>query len=705
MCAGVICLINPPPLLAKPAAASAGRNTGTDTGAGTGMHAFAGEAELREFLATVGQRLRAERAMMPVPAPPPPSAPPPNVSIAASAPAGTAAAPQSITNAQTQGVDEGGIVKRHGDHLVILRRGRLFTVNTAGGALTPVAQINVFRLNHPGQDQSGYLGGVWYDEMLIADDMVAVIGYSYFSGGTEINRFDIDREGRLTYRDSYNVRSADYYSSSNYASRLIGNRLITYAPIPLYSSRTRSPDDVLPAMRRWTGDQEAPFTPIAAPQRVFVPDMLRDADDARIDTAHSVTACDLTAKVLNCRATVVLGNNSRSYYASSDAVYLWASRIFDQNSQTVGKAPTRNMVRRAQQGLLYRVPLDGSGPGAIGVAGAPFDQFSFLERNGQINVLLRHDGQGDAMFWPAMPTAATKGPSGGPSAGTGQPTSAQLALLRLPVAEFRSGTGTAAPERYQRLGARLADGQVQNRFVGDTLLFASTPYRWSRQEQPVGATIHTVNLASRAEVDLPSDISVTRIDVMGRDAMVIGTVIGSNGAGEPVNNGAPGQPPEQAREQAGGLAFQAVDLSARPDLQDRYVLPAAAEGESRSHGYFYRADNGDGSSGLLGLPVARNINNPALRFLGRSSAIFFLNRIDRRLSPAGELDADSASTLPDDCQASCTDWYGNARPIFLGDRIIALMGYELVEGRLANGRIQEVQRTSFAPGSVRAQIN
>src|ERR1041385_3854676 len=34
---------------------------------------------------------------------------------------------ESITNTQHAGVDEGGIVKLHGDHLVVLRRGRLFT--------------------------------------------------------------------------------------------------------------------------------------------------------------------------------------------------------------------------------------------------------------------------------------------------------------------------------------------------------------------------------------------------------------------------------------------------------------------------------------------------------------------------------------------------------------------------------------------------
>ena len=43
------------------------------------------------------------------------------------------------------------------------------------------------------------------------------------------------------------------------------------------------------------------------------------------------------------------------------------------------------------------------------------------------------------------------------------------------------------------------------------------------------------------------------------------------------------------------------------------------------------------------------------------------------------------------------DWYGNARPIFLGPRVFALMGYELVEGQLRDGRIIERRRVDFSP--------
>jgi hypothetical protein len=101
---------------------------------------------------------------------------------------------------------------------------------------------------------------------------------------------------------------------------------------------------------------------------------------------------------------------------------------------------------------------------------------------------------------------------------------------------------------------------------------------------------------------------------------------------------------------------------------------------------------------MLGLPVARDLGrSPAAKFLGAGSAIAFLRRDQRHFSPAGELVANADKAVDDSCQASCVDWYGNARPIFLGDRVFALMGYELVEGVVAEGAVSERGRVDFAP--------
>ncbi|HEY0430223.1 MAG TPA: beta-propeller domain-containing protein, partial [Pyrinomonadaceae bacterium] len=117
----------------------------------------------------------------------------PNASMPAESVAGVAksdAAPkeESVTNTQEAGVDEGGIVKLHGDHLVVLRRGRLFTVKVGDGQLQPISSVDAFA---PDIDPRS----TWYDEMLVSDDTVAVIGYSYERGGTEVGLFQIDDSG------------------------------------------------------------------------------------------------------------------------------------------------------------------------------------------------------------------------------------------------------------------------------------------------------------------------------------------------------------------------------------------------------------------------------------------------------------------------------------------------------------------------------
>ncbi len=101
--------------------------------------------------------------------------------------------------------------------------------------------------------------------MLISGNTIVVVGYSYGRGGTEINLFDIGEQGSLAYRSTYHLRSNDYYSSRNYASRLIGTKLVFYTPrntsvtrkIPFSSSRhfasgTRAPrmTNFAPSFRR-----------------------------------------------------------------------------------------------------------------------------------------------------------------------------------------------------------------------------------------------------------------------------------------------------------------------------------------------------------------------------------------------------------------------------------------------------------------------
>lgn len=616
----------------KEAGGSSGAGSATPTvknapPPGANLTAFSSEAELRKLFDDLAEEQRRSREVR-------------SKGAAAPAPAATAAAEakdeaaktESITNNQHAGVDEGGIVKTHGDHLVILRRGRLFTVKVGDDALTPIAAVDAFG---PDVDPRG----AWYDEMLVSGDTAIVVGYSYARGGTEIGLFDLGRDGSIRYRATYHLRSNDYYSSRNYASRVIGHKLVFYTPSYL-SIGAKDPLQRFPAVRRWRKDAtESEFTRVLEPTRIF-----RPIPGLSARALHTVTICDLAKPELTCTGTAVIGPAGRTFYVSGDAVYVWTTDYrYDANDK---KARYPSMV--------FRMPLDGSGVSAQRVSGAPVDQFSFLEKDGHLNVVVRSQGAGDAMWAP-------------------ESTSGEVALLRMPLSIFAEPVADVPRERYAKL-PRPTGYTFQNRFVGDHLLYGTgSSWGYARPKEDSKLFVYKFAGGPNEEArELPLPHAVDRIEAMGKDAVVVG------GDGK-------------------DLFFTSVALSgAAPRAAGRYVREGASQGETRSHGFFYKPDGSD--EGILGLPL-RSAGRPGAAQLtqGSASIVFVKNeRLDLR--PIGELEAANVGKPDDGCRASCVDWYGNARPIFLGKRAFALMGYEIVEGSLVDGRIRERRRVDFTPG-------
>ncbi|MCM2566691.1 beta-propeller domain-containing protein [Janthinobacterium kumbetense] len=563
------------------------------------------------------QRATAQYMAVPAPAPPAPM-------VAKAAPAASAEAAESVTNVQTAGVDEGGIVKLHGRHLVMLRRGKLFTVQVGGKALQPVASLDAFA---PGSDPSGS----WYDEMLVDGDTVVVIGYSYSRGGTEIGLFDIDADGKLAYRATYHLRSNDYYSSRNYASRLIGSKLVFYSPLSL-NLRSKDPFGGFPALRRWRPDAvPSDFKRIAPATRIYRTDEEPEAGAGL--TLHTVTVCDLAQRDMRCEATAVMGPQGRVFYVSGESVFVWTTR-------------------RGSDSGVFRIPLDGSAPSALKVAGAPVDQFSFLESvDGHLNVLLRAEGQGDVMWDGAR--------------GRGD-----MALLRVPLASFSDGRDSAPASSYKALPGGGGYG-LQNRYVGAYLLYGNpgNPGRRKADQAWPRQPLYAVPWADRGSVQaLSLPHGVERIEALGDDAVVIGA-------------------------QGKDLHFSSIRLGAQAAIVTRYIRADAAQGESRSHGFFYKPQAA--GEGMIGLPILGGDERPGLN--KSSASVLYLRNSGLQLTELGALAARPGQPPDDGCRASCVDWYGNARPLFLQGRVFALLGYELVEGALKEGQIREVRRISYAP--------
>jgi hypothetical protein len=568
------------------------------------------------------------------PAPTPPPAP----AVAAPA-AAPAASSESITNSQTAGVDEGGIVKVHGKHFVILRRGRLFTVNVDRHTLTPVSAINAF-----GTDIEP--AGAWYDEMLVSGNTVAVIGYSYSRGGTEVGLFNIDVEGQLTYRHTYHIKSNDYYSSRNYASRLIGSKLIFYTPISI-GYYDVNPLAKIPGLRRWQPAASASdFKTIGQPTRIYRTDEPLTLDDGGV-VMHTIIICDLAKPELTCQSSAALGGYGRTFYVSSQAVYVWTL------SYRRNQLPTMPMPA-----AVFRLPLDGSAPSAIKTQGSPIDQFSFLEDgDGYLNVLVRANGMGDSMW-------------------RNEQNSGNLALMRLAVKEFSDGQ-SKVPESAYRTLPDPGFGSVQNRFVGDHLLYGAGS-GWARPSGTITRNLVAVDKRSGTATAIPVPHFVDRIDSLGEHAIAIGTD-GKN------------------------LHFTSVRLNSNPSIAGNYQRIGASQGETRSHGFFYKPE-GD-RRGIVGLPI-RSAGQGTYRSLWEEpAAMLYLGNSQLQLKEIGSLPTQPSTGRADGCRASCVDWYGNARPIFLAGRVFALMGYELVEGRVLTDkhgqqRLIELRRVNFAPGSV-----
>jgi len=471
----------------------------------------------------------------------------------------------------------------------------------------------------------------WYDEMLISGNTLVVIGYSYARDGTEVGLFDLSDGGKISYRATYNLFSNDYYSSRDYASRLIGKTLIFYSPLDLFAYESSVPS--FPRIRHWSSTApSAPFERIAPAERIYRSGI---AEDSLRQTLHTVTRCELSASTMDCRSTSVLGPSGSAFYVSREAMYVWMVSYNDER--------TRSRDDDEYQASVLRMPLDGAAPSALRVQGSPIDQLSFLEKDGYLNVLVGAEAEGLRMW-------AAEGKSGG------------LALLRVPLSEFGDANASSRPAHYRPLPSGSGDDgfwNVQNRYVGDWLLYGGL----EGDSTAFGFRIDRKDDAT--QLRLGHDVE--RIEAMGTDALVVGSADGD-------------------------LRLSSVSLgdTARPVAQ--FALPGAEQGESRTHGYFYRPLAQ--SEGLFGLPVVEERQTKA-------SVEFFRND-HLRLGGVGELNAserDSSREEDDDCVASCYDWYGDARPIFIGDRVYALLGYELIEGKLQGGRVREVRRVDFTPRS------
>lgn len=579
-----------------------------------------------------------------------------------SQPATTAVSAESITNTQKVGVDEGDIVKRIGDYFLVLQDGRLFAVNFRTMTLTD--RIDVYRKD----EDDDPIGADWYDEMLVHNDQIIVTAYSYEDDASELSVFRLDQaSGQMEPRGVFLISSDDYYDIDNYATRIAGDNLIIHTP---YQATDLASRENRPHIRRWIPGEDFDEVVSRGKRVLDAEDIVKPVFGVAAPYVHTISVCplgDVGAGKLDCDSTAFVGSELAEMFVSTNAVYLWTSAAEYEDFYSNDYCKTG--VARAESklvppGAVYRLAHRSQDPEVLSVRGVPHDQFSMDETDGRFRMLLawaRTDCDDDE-----IPT--------------------ELALLEEGTRAF--GAKWFAPQDSRFEPIPTAEGHsIQNRFVGPWLVYGGRanwggrPPYYRRGEDETEAVLLksdliVVNVSEPSKnFSLDMGHQLTRLEALGLNVIATGYRDNS------------------------GLIVSHLDLSGVPQFSDHLALPDRFESESRSHAF--NATLSTDGSGMLGLPTVlrRDRANRFPWYSDQSDISFMSVAPNGALGSLGALAGEPADNIEPAgdyaCEVSCIDWYGNARPFFVEDRIFGLMGTDLVEAQLQEGAIVEKTRVDL----------
>lgn len=649
----------------------------------TSLSKFRSEEEFKDWIRATRQAANARGIGRPYPvlsAPPPTSdmamavgspapaaeaAPSQEVTVTGSAAPGSADNPE-ITNNQKAGVDEGGIIKQIGQHLVILQDGRLFVTDLMPGGqpgLKLADRANVYRSSNE---------DTWYDEVLVAGRTILVTGYSYREEATEYTVLNLGEDGKVTRQATFYISSNDYYSGSNYATRMIDGKLVIHTPIYLVG-RGWWDELEIPVIREWRQEEGDGFrerTELEDGRPLFsATDIWMPVQQTLKPVIHTVTVCDIAGvtdgNVPACKATAIVGTETHEFLVTKDAFWLWMSptddeRARDLDSETrypeCSEGPRPQLADIAPSALV-RLPVDGAKPSVLGVRGAPQNQFSMDMDAGTFRAVLdwRHR---DCDTWDTKDEA-------------------DLTFFDVSLSALDEVFHDTAGGRYVDLPTPGAS-DYEARFTEKHLVYGARE-GWGSWPPGEGET-RDAGRAIIVPVDAPAEPVTVELTHDVIRAERAGPYMALTGYHD-----------------SKGLSLSLIDLRAEPRVSGTIKLKGRYESENRSHAFNSRI--GADGAGLIGLPtVPRSAEADRWWWWSASSDMSYVAAAaDGGLSEAGMLGATRRDPqLPLEtgytCEVSCIDWYGNARPIFTGGRVLALINSELVEGEVKDGKVTETGR-------------
>jgi Beta propeller domain len=284
-----------------------------------------------------------------------------------------------ITNNQVSGIDEGDIIKKSGRWLIHLHAGTLSVVDSEAPnqSLAKVAQLDLASLNKGADD-------VWYDELLVYQQHIVVLGFDYANSASQLDFIELTAQGELRPVHRYWISSDDYFSSSNYGTRIVGDELLI-----TLSHRLTSHANDWPMLKR---DLNLPALPM-----VQIDDLHLPAVPLSDPYAHWVIRCKLSNSadpIQNCSGSGVIGTAEKIHYISDTAVYFacadWQPAVYEKQ---LFHGYVNQLNERYQRTIVYRLPhrrSDSIGAQIFkGSIGNQFQMHEFQQRFSCLQRLLR----------------------------------------------------------------------------------------------------------------------------------------------------------------------------------------------------------------------------------------------------------------------------------------------------------------------------
>ncbi|KZN70357.1 beta-propeller domain-containing protein [Pseudoalteromonas luteoviolacea] len=536
----------------------------------------------------------------------------------------------SITNNQVDNVDEGGIIKFTGDYLIILRKGVIYSVKITENSHDILHAKSKVEIN-----QSSWNQDVWYDELLVLKDTLLVLGYNYGLDASQLLRFNLGSQGEITYRDGILIKSDDYFSGSNFGSRIVNNKYLTYLPVEL-TSEYPSPHkaSVLPQFAKITDEG---FGALKWQNIIGAKDIYKPLDMQLSPILHTVIVCDPLTVNFDCGGTAVVASGEYEYFVSNSAFYLSTSILHeDRLTDFQYEGVQTQAVSR-----LFKLPHSGEVMGSALVKGKPRNQFSFMQSEGALHLLT----VSEAHSTPEI----------------------RALLYKLPDVVFEQRNASIVkPQREWSVATQY----INNRFTNEWLVLDENLYGGHIENRHVEQldSLSLTHLFRDEQFTLGLPHTVDRIEPIGGKLFVSGVNLQEN------------------------YSVSIINLAGSPSIDSEGVFDKFLEKENISHAFNYKTVTDNyGIAGITALSKAslseEMEDDLSIVYLGVTS--------NASVSLAGQAKAKVNPRTFIDCEVSCSDWYGNSRPFYIGNRVFALVGDVLIESHIIDEQVIELTRVDY----------